>query len=602
MSLVFERTFNVPVSPDATWSLLTDPSRFVQSIGDQPPLRFGAPSSTGPVARFPAVAQMGPGVEMPLEYEPLEWIPGRLFASVNHFRGAPMTRASMRIEIASAPDAGSRVTLRMTLDPAEGARQSDLESMAQGQIHGIQRAMERLTARLAAGQEAFPPERPQGADDVVSRARRLAEGLTSNAAEAASRDALIEHLALAPDVEAARVRPLAFAREHSLDPHATLAVCLRASRAGLLELRFDVLCPSCRGVGMRHPRLDQVHEAQHCPACAAGFSLELDRLVEVSFTPPPGLRTTADTVYCIPGPAGAPHLVAQVALVPGEKVPLELHLGEGNYQLRMLRTRTSAHVRVQQGGASDVEVTLDEKGASPAHLTLAPGPVRLTVTSRAAERRLVCLEREGFVPDVATAAQVTAMQEFRDLYPRAAVAAGEQIRVRKLAFLFSDLKGSTAFYERFGDGPAYSDVRRHFDLLRECIAARGGGVVKTIGDAVMGAFDDPASAVAAALEIQRRMPELNRDRAGRDPLQVKIGVHAGPCVAVNANDWLDYFGTTVNMAARIQAQADAGEVVLTAALLDDPDVARAAASIPCTRYQAPLAGLSGTHQLCRLRP
>lgn len=598
--IVSDRSFVVPTSPGATWSLFTDPSRFARSLGNQPPLRFSLPTPEGPVARFPAVATMRPGMEMPLEYEPLQWIPGRLFVSVNHFPAAPMTRAAMYVRFFPADGGCCQVRLRMEIDLAEGADAAPMDEMARHQLDGIEQGLGRLVARLAAGEAPYPPEPPAAADEIRSRCLRLSEGLPRTDPEAAARDALVEHLATASDDEACRVRPLSFARARGLDPHATLVIALRASRAGLLDLRFDVLCPSCRQVVARHTRLDEVHADQSCPACAAGFSLELDRLVEVSFTPSPALRPSEGAVYCLSGPSAAPHVLLQVAVMPGEAVPLEVELSEGSYRLRMLRTRSSREVRVGAGGAASAEVTLPEGETSP--VPLAPGSARLVVTSRAAERRILSLEREGFIPDVATAAHVTALQEFRDLYPRAAVAAGEQIQVRRLAFLFSDLKGSTAFYERLGDGPAYSDVRRHFDLLRKCIAGRGGGVVKTIGDAVMGVFDSPAAAVAAALDIQRQMPSLNVDRGGRDPLLVKLGVHAGPCVAVNANDWLDYFGTTVNMAARIQAQADACEVVVPAALLDDPEVAAAAAGVEQSPYTASLAGLSGTFQLCRLRP
>ena len=95
-----------------------------------------------------------------------------------------------------------------------------------------------------------------------------------------------------------------------------------------------------------------------------------------------------------------------------------------------------------------------------------------------------------------------------------------------------------------------------------------GAVVKTIGDAVMASFGDPADAVKAALAMQAH-------RGFNEPtseLVLKLGVHVGPSVVVNLNDRLDYFGSTVNMAARLQGQSEGGDIVLIRAVADDPAV------------------------------
>ena len=82
-----------------------------------------------------------------------------------------------------------------------------------------------------------------------------------------------------------------------------------------------------------------------------------------------------------------------------------------------------------------------------------------------------------------------------------------------------------------------------------------GAVVKTIGDAVMASFGDPANAVKAALAMQARIADHE--------LVLKLGIHVGPSVVVNLNDRLDYFGSTVNMAARLQGQSQGGDIVLS---------------------------------------
>ncbi|HKU94570.1 MAG TPA: adenylate/guanylate cyclase domain-containing protein, partial [Vineibacter sp.] len=101
--------------------------------------------------------------------------------------------------------------------------------------------------------------------------------------------------------------------------------------------------------------------------------------------------------------------------------------------------------------------------------------------------------------------------------------------------------------------------------------------VKTIGDAVMAAFADPADAVRAALAIREDVTALDRRLSAERGLSagalvVKIGLHMGPSIAVNLNDRLDYFGTTVNMAARLQGQSRGGDIVLSHAVAADPAV------------------------------
>jgi class 3 adenylate cyclase len=107
-----------------------------------------------------------------------------------------------------------------------------------------------------------------------------------------------------------------------------------------------------------------------------------------------------------------------------------------------------------------------------------------------------------------------------------------------------------------------------------------GAVVKTIGDAVTASFGDPANAVKAALAMQARIADKN--------LVLKLGVHVGPSVVVTLNDRLDYFGSTVNMAARLQGQSRGGDIVLSRAVADDPAVRPLLQSVPARQESVPL--------------
>jgi class 3 adenylate cyclase len=172
----------------------------------------------------------------------------------------------------------------------------------------------------------------------------------------------------------------------------------------------------------------------------------------------------------------------------------------------------------------------------------------------------------------AVASEFTTLKEFRDLFGSEVLAPEQNIGVESVAILFSDLQASTRLYEETGDAPAYGHVRRHFEFLKERIALCRGAVVKTIGDAVMAAFFQPADAARCSLLLQRDLPAFNQRWPDRRPLTMRLGIHHGPAIAINANGRLDYFGRTVNLAARLLRESQGGDVVLAKTLAEDPRV------------------------------
>jgi class 3 adenylate cyclase len=181
---------------------------------------------------------------------------------------------------------------------------------------------------------------------------------------------------------------------------------------------------------------------------------------------------------------------------------------------------------------------------------------------------------------------------------------GQDIGIESVTILFSDLKDSTRLYELAGDAPAYGHVRQHFDFLKERVARCRGVVVKTIGDSVMAVFHLPEDAVQCCVEIQRDVRPFNESWPSRQALTVKLGVHHGPAIAITANGRLDYFGRTVNVAARIARESDGGDVVLAKALLEDPRVhavlERDKASV-AAEWISTLRGVTEPLTLCRVK-
>jgi class 3 adenylate cyclase len=211
--------------------------------------------------------------------------------------------------------------------------------------------------------------------------------------------------------------------------------------------------------------------------------------------------------------------------------------------------------------------------------------------------QLFILERMAWGGDAVTAAEVTTMQLFRHLFAREALRPGEQISVGSLTVVFTDLRGSTRLYTEIGDAPAFGMVMEHFDVLRGIINDEGGAIVKTIGDAVMAVFRRPAPALRAMLAAQRALAAASSN--GPQTLRLKAGIHYGPCIAVTLNDRLDYFGSTVNVAARLEGLSSGDDVVISDAVRTDPEVAELLEAhdgdFAAERFAAALKGFDAGH-------
>ena len=123
-----------------------------------------------------------------------------------------------------------------------------------------------------------------------------------------------------------------------------------------------------------------------------------------------------------------------------------------------------------------------------------------------------------------------------------------------------------------------------------------------MGDGVMGAFYRLEDALAAAIEMQRDISDWCATQEIEPALVLKIGIHHGPVIAMNANDRLDYFGRTANVAARLGAQSQGGDIVLLKQVYEEALSASipAVADIPVESFSAHLRGVEGERELARL--
>ena len=407
----------------------------------------------------------------------------------------------------------------------------------------------------------------------------------------------------APDRALCRINALAFTAEHKLNEEDVIAAFLHAAQLGIFDLSWNILCPGCGGVLNSGTTLKTVNQADYsCALCAAAYEPTLDEMVEVTFTISPRVRKIAahdpqtlpwieyfrqlfwSSGVDLPNDDKLANLIKEITLQtvelpPGEKVELSLQAPEEFLIVFDPVAHMSQFIDVKGEPTREQQslaFVMTKDHAPTGTLEMRPGPLRIFLENRSASRTLPGIwiagdklhdllgRRRAFL----TAKRLLTNQTFRDIYRTDTLAVDQRLKITSLTFLFTDLKGSTELYERVGDLAAFDLVRAHFRVLNKIVAEQKGAVVKTIGDAVMATFPTPDRAMAAAFKMREAVKDLNGD------LLLKIGIHTGPCLAVSLNDRQDYFGQTVNIAARVQGLATSRSIFATREVVADSESCR----------------------------
>jgi len=584
-------------SAEALWPLLADTDRLNRAAGLS---RIEVePLDGAGAARFLVSTRLG-GFRVRYEERPAEFVERERFKFVRVLRGGPVRSIEMQIELGARSGGGTDVTLSLQIVPRWPMMGTVARLNATRTLRALAREVRRIDVALGIGNAlALAPAAASAEGGAFDRAAQSLRRSIPHQ-QLALAEKLIEHVRGGPDPAVARIRPFELADAWNAPRREVLAVCLRAVIAGLLELSWDLVCPSCRTAAERTPSLMGLPaEGGHCQLCDINFGLDLDRAVEATFRPPRPVREIEDATYCIGGPARTPHVIAQSVLPARSIAVLPVPARIGRMRL-FVRGGATAAVDVRGDGPRLARAEAGER-VSPAAVVVGPGG-GIEVRSVSGDDTHVKLERVDWIDRAATAAMVSLLPEFRRLFSGEVLAPGVALRVGRTALLFSDLSASTALYGRAGDAPAFRLVRDSFEVLRAAVEEHGGTVVKTIGDAVMAAFPSEEAAVRAAVAMLRGFPAFIQRYRYADGVDLKLGVHAGPCFAVTANGVLDYFGQTVNVAARLQAQAEAGDLVLPEELAE---AVTASGSLDGTfvteRFTATLKGIDKPLRLVRAR-
>lgn len=561
LSRQYHFEFEHPV--DKLWAIVSDTPRWGEALGLP---RYQASERLLPDGTVEITGQVElAGFRVDWIEPPVNWIAERWFEQRRVFGRGPMREMTTS---ATLHDHGATSALDLELgfdtrNPIGTLLAKLMINTYESKVRGLLETASKLiqAEQPTLFESAYEPPR-----EALQRAEALLDKIRQSPHEHGLGDRLLAYINDNQEVDLWAMRPLEIARRWGADARNTVELFLQSVRDGLLESRWDILCPRCRVSQSASANISDLPRGVHCDACNIDFESDFASNVELSFNPSPSIRHIENGFFCRSGPGVTPHIKGQCSLAPGESRTLPLVLHPGKYRLRTLEAGGEVELDWQQGPFAEIRVDNDEvslTGVSPR------GEIRMV--NAGSLQRTVVIENTSWLGDVLTADRATTLQAFRDLFSDQVLRPGDEVSVRNIVFLFSDLVGSSDLFTRVGDAEAYRIVREHFAELGNIVRRFRGNIVKTVGDGVHAAFLSPADALRASIEMQQGMPEFNR-RLDCTGISIRIGLHAGASIAVTLNNRLDYYGEAVNLAARLEGLGAAGDITMSQAFAEDPAV------------------------------
>lgn len=545
---------HTPTDQETTWRVLSNTDRFNRACGlgfqfEERAFPDGSVRRTGTALKF----------GMKLEWQELAFeiqVPDR-FVSTRVFPSGPLARLTTTCALEESPD-GTRVSYTVELLPRIGLLKP---LVAFDAVTTTRPMLDRTLKRVLVSLEGhapldLPPLLAPGAGT------RLAAWVASVRPKKVG--AAVERLIRAAPLDVQdRIRPLQVASSAGVDEDETILALLDGVRAGVLALRWELLCPSCHAPKAHAPRLGEGPTDVHCTSCNIRYDATFPEAVAVSFRPTPVIREFAVAVDCLLSPSRTPHVLGQLRIPPADEVALEITLKPGGYRIETHPGRGSAVLEVRDGLPDhDLALDLTDDGVRPRVLRLAPGRRRISLRSRLGVEALVTVERRWMPPHTLTAGRLLELDGARDLLPADAVSPELEVTVRRLVV-----------------------VAAAVPRLEPAVAARAEAFTLGNGKAVF-AFADLPTALSAAQTL-----------AG--PPGVGVALAWGPVVLMRRAEHTTPAGSTVERALQALHAVGGGRIAVHVAHKHDPAFVVAARAVEGLAIDDP--GPS-SHLLLRWRP
>lgn len=417
---VFEGVIRSDASVDAVWDVMADTQRLNEVV-----FEMGAMDV---VSRGDDLARMKTKIgPVTVEFDEFAWTfdaptagKGGRYRSVRVFHGGPLKRLEAECDV-DADDGGSKMTYRVKVTTA-GLMGFAADAWVMGQV---QKGFARLAPLIENASTPFEnalAAPPSDHAKIAERARPLVaqtEALHPQSAGVVAR--LAAFVARANDSDVVRLRPYELARRMNDHRDDVLATLLRATKTGLVVMRWDVMCPSCALPVAQLTDLQQKHAQMECPGCRISFDTRINSNVEAAFSPAPSVREASASLYCLGSPKKTSHWISQLTLQPGETTTLTPTLSSGRYRVQGTGLQTQTLIDVGATGASKATIGLQVmpgRGAElpDATVPLKAGALELTLKNGDTRPHVLQLVHDAFADDAATAAHVIALPLYRELF------------------------------------------------------------------------------------------------------------------------------------------------------------------------------------------
>lgn len=568
-ALNYSRTYKLDARPTHIWPILADSNRLFRDLG-LPTIELLDPVPESHYQNGRSRAQCR-WLGMRLEWDemPCEWHKNSYYRIERHYRKGPLHQLTFGVQL-DPIETGTIVKIDLNIQPASNFYRILIQLYLHTTLFSHLRtvidtydvvATTGYYFKLSATGHSLPK-------NIQNKLHQLHGQLASfsNRPEVVTK--LIQLIQEGDPLTLRLLRPHELASRWDLPREDILTVMLYAVYIQLLEFRWDAVCPHCRQIQASSSQLSGIREIVNCSYCRDTFTVALNRNLEINFQPNSNIRSIQRDQFSISSPQSAPFIITQFLLEAGSSKTLDLVLPESTYRLRTLKQNGNPFLKVKEDGPDQLALSLNSRGWEQIATNIGAN-VQLTLNNRTDSEQLFIIEHVPGSDQRLTGNDLTTRQLFRSLFPDQTLRDEEKISAGSLTFMFTDLVDSTLIYRSIGDGDAFDRVMQHFDIIEQVIKKEHGAIIKTLGDAVMAVFLHPDAAIRTILRIQMA---LKANQNFSPPLQIKAGIHHGQCIAVNQNQQLDYFGSTVNMAARLVDFAHQDEIILSEFAYEDPGV------------------------------
>ncbi|HCL57900.1 MAG TPA: hypothetical protein DHW82_12960 [Spirochaetia bacterium] len=403
-----------------------------------------------------------------------------------------------------------------------------------------------------------------------------------------------------------RINPFVFAEKYGFSEQEAVELFIYSARSGIFDFSWNFICPHCGAILTAESSLNSFQiKNNRCYLCKVNIPVELDDYVEVSFTINPDIKKlvlrsetrredffkyyfSANFIRSQDFREYSAEVFRRFDIVLSEKSKtLSFEAEKGKiYRLYLINLNAIIYFETDQEEnkrKQTIELIVDQKMIQEQHLAIHSGKVSIQIFNHMNESigmtflntdenemNQVVMANKSHLKKFLTGKMLLNNQIFRNIFKIQNLDSNLRLKVRSLTLLFTDLKDSTALYDKIGDMAAYKLIQEHFKILTEIVKKNSGAVIKTMGDAVMASFSEPFDGIKAAVDMIQTLKLSDGD--GKIRLGLKIGLHEGHALAIHANEKLDYFGQTVNIAARLQGLSDTNQIWISDSIMQDSKV------------------------------